>query len=202
MGKKGDFPCSKFLASQKIIMRNDEPKPAARYYSFHFPVERREDSQQSSPYIEFLVTDSVGLEGGMMETPEWRRFEEVVVGHRPLRTLADRGPSGQSVPEAAAAKQLREALALNGKPVVFLHGHDHVMQHFVENDKPLYHFGNGVGGMGLHPLKRCSNCTEFKWGESAHGFAVHELSESSINVHFVDINQQVRHSERIPYFTA
>ena len=83
--------------------------------------------------------------------------------------------------------------------VVFLHGHDHVMQHFLENDKPLYHFGNGVGGMGLHPFKQCSNCSEFKWGESAYGFAVHEVGNLSMKVHFVDVTQQVRHSVEIPF---
>lgn len=227
---------------------------------------------------------------------------QVVVGHRPLRSLADRGTSTASPPEAAAAKKLKEMLAKE-KPVprmgqitshcsgiawklglvffwgksfnvmilvfcffeflqtgscdwkrvraamgvkliwqvlpglvvqefqncgaieiwrlnhfwkqqgsrveqilfadlakvVFLHGHDHVMQHFLENDKPLYHFGNGVGGMGLHPFKQCSNCSEFKWGESAYGFAVHEVGNLSMKVHFVDVTQQVRHSVEIPF---
>ena len=85
---------------------------------------------------------------------------------------------------------------------VYLHGHDHVMQHFVESDKPLYHFGNGVGGMGKHPLQRCDNCTEFKWGTSAYGFAVHEIGDTSMIVHFVDATtQQVSHSVEVPFHT-
>lgn len=41
---------------------------------------------------------------------------QVVVGHRPLRSLADRGTSTASPPEAAAAKKLKEMLAKE-KPV-------------------------------------------------------------------------------------
>ena len=40
----------------------------------------------------------------------------MVVGHRPLRSLADRGASAASPPEAAAAKKLKEMLAKE-KPV-------------------------------------------------------------------------------------
>lgn len=40
-----------------------------RYYSFQYPVGKK--------HMEFLITDSVGLEGGMLEeAPEGRRFEE------------------------------------------------------------------------------------------------------------------------------
>jgi len=209
-----------------LLWQNEKWQLPSPYYSFQYPVGKK--------HMEFLITDSVGLEGGMLEeAPEGRRFEEdltdefagleagkrqwewirqhsdsygespdavlqVVVGHRPLRSLADRGTSTASPPEAAAAKKLKEMLAKE-KPVVFLHGHDHVMQHFLENDKPLYHFGNGVGGMGLHPFKQCSNCSEFKWGESAYGFAVHEVGNLSMKVHFVDVTQQVRHSVEIPF---
>lgn len=214
--------------SAMLLWQNDKWQLPSPYYSFQFPV--------GPKHLEFLITDSVGLEGGMLdEAPEGRRFEEdltdqfagleagkrqwewiekhsasygespnavlqVVVGHRPIRSLASRGPGPSATPpEQAAAQKLKESLAMKGKPVVFLHGHDHVMQHFLEKDKPLYHFGNGVGGMGLHPFKQCSNCTEFKWVESAYGFAVHEVGDLSMNVHFVDINQKVRHSVEVPF---
>lgn len=214
--------------SAMLLWQNDKWQLPSPYYSFQFPVGEK--------HLEFLITDSVGLEGGMLdEAPEGRRFEEdltdqfagleagkrqwewiekhsasygespnavlqVVVGHRLIRSLASRGPGPSATPpEQAAAQKLKESLAMKGKPVVFLHGHDHVMQHFLEKDKPLYHFGNGVGGMGLHPFKQCSNCTEFKWGESAYGFAVHEVGDLSMNVHFVDINQKVRHSVEVPF---
>lgn len=86
------------------------------------------------------------------------------------------------------------------REVAYLHGHDHVMQHFREVDKPLYHFGNGAGGMGIHPLQECANCTEFKWGASAFGFAVHEVGDSSMVVHFMDAKTlQVSHSVEIPF---
>ena len=40
-----------------------------RYYSFQFPVGEK--------HLEFLITDSVGLEGGVLdEAPKGRRFEE------------------------------------------------------------------------------------------------------------------------------
>jgi len=125
---------------------------------------------------------------------------QVVVGHRPIRSLADRGKYGSAPPEAAVAEALKAALLKASKPVVYLHGHDHVMQHFRESGQEVHHLGNGVGGMGLHPLKNCSNCSEFQWGTSAHGFAVHELAKNFLATHFVDaITQQVLHTVTIPF---
>ena len=84
--------------------------------------------------------------------------------------------------------------------VVYLHGHDHVMQHFRESEQEVHHIGNGVGGMGLHPLKNCSDCSEFQWGTSAHGFAVHELAKDFLATHFVDATtRQVLHTVVIPF---
>ena len=142
------------------------------------------------------------------------------MGHRPIRSLADRGKYGSWPPEAAAAEALKAALLTASTPaprqrlvrdpcakllpesseVVYLHGHDHVMQHFQESEKEVHHLGNGVGGMGLHPLKKCSNCSEFQWGTSAHGFAVHELAKDFLATHFVDaMTQQVLHSVVVPF---
>lgn len=73
------------------------------------------------------------------------------------------------------------------------------MQHFREADAPLYHFGNGVGGMGLHPLAECTNCSEFLWGTSSYGFMVHEIGESSMNNYFIDAGQRVLHSVEVPF---
>jgi len=122
---------------------------------------------------------------------------QVVVGHRPIRSLANRGKHGSAPPEAAAAEALKEQLLKVHTPVVYLHGHDHVMQHF--HDRNVHHIGNGAGGMGLHPLKNSSD-TEFKWGTSAHGFAVHEVGPESLVTHFVDAStQKVLHSVVVPF---
>ncbi|CAE7555499.1 Acp5 [Symbiodinium pilosum] len=205
--------------------RNPRWRLPAPYYSFRLPIGQKE--------VRFIIVDSVGLEGGMLEhTPKGRRFEQdlseefaggkageaqwswlseslanadgsslqVVVGHRPIRSLADRGKHGAAPPEAAAAEALKEALLKAPQPVLYLHGHDHVMQHFRESEHEVHHLGNGVGGMGLHPLKNCSNCSEFQWGTSAHGFAVHELAKDFLATHFVDAEtHEVLHSVVIPF---
>lgn len=122
---------------------------------------------------------------------------QVVVGHRPIRSLAYRGPQGTAAVERRVAERLRSSLA-TGRPVVYLHGHDHVMQHF--RDGPLYHFGNGVGGMVLHPLAACrEDCEAFRWGASEHGFLVHELGPEEMTLHFVDRGGRVRHSVAVPF---
>ncbi|CAK9037267.1 unnamed protein product [Durusdinium trenchii] len=214
--------------SALLLWQHKQWKLPAPYYSFRFPVGKK--------HIEFVIVDSVGLEGGVLDqAPKGRRFEQdltdefagpaagqrqwqwlsertaaygessdtllqVVAGHRPIRSLAYRHGSPPSPPELVVAKRLLESLASGEKPVAYLHGHDHVMQHFREVDKPLYHFGNGAGGMGIHPLQECANCTEFKWGASAFGFAVHEVGDSSMVVHFMDAKTlQVSHSVEIPF---
>ena len=42
------------------------------------------------------------------------------MGHRPIRSLASRGPGpSSSAPEAAAAEKLKEVLASKGKPATW-----------------------------------------------------------------------------------
>ena len=51
------------------------------------------------------------------------RTSEVVVGHRPIRSLASRGPGPSATPpEQAAAQKLKESLAMKGKPVTWTAG--------------------------------------------------------------------------------
>ena len=191
-------------------------------------------------HVEFLVLDSVGLEGGFPDDLAGRRFSEasgavsgrfwapeelseafagpaagqrqwewlaerlaagseallqVVVGHRPIRTVAYRGPQGSSSVEKQVAERLRSSLTASKRPVVYLHGHDHVMQHF--RDDQLYHFGNGVGGMVLHELRPEGEA--FRWGAAQHGFLVHELGLEDMTLHFVDHLGHVRHSVAVPF---
>lgn len=51
------------------------------------------------------------------------KSSEVVVGHRPIRSLASRGPGpSATLPEQAAAQKLKESLAMKGKPVTWTSG--------------------------------------------------------------------------------
>ena len=111
-----------------------------------------------------------------------------------------RSNSVHSNKKTSGVQESHEQNALNPTEVLYLHGHDHVMQHFRESEHEVHHLGNGVGGMGLHPLKNCSNCSEFQWGTSAHGFAVHELAKDFLATHFVDAEtHEVLHSVVIPF---
>jgi len=113
---------------------------------------------------------------------------QIVVGHRPVFSLADRA---RTEAERSVERRLLDLLrskATPSMPLLYLHGHDHVMQHFSELGGLLQHIGNGVGGMGLHAFVKGSRGSgSYRWGsEGKHGFIVHEVGSESMASHFID----------------
>ena len=77
---------------------------AARYYTFQLPAGKRE--------VKFLVVDSVGLEGGMLEhTPKGRRFEKAGSnpGERESESLASPRTKGLACDSLMRRKPFRAA---------------------------------------------------------------------------------------------
>lgn len=103
--------------------------------------------------------------------PTNRSPRQVVVGHRPLRSLADRGTSTASPPEAAAAKKLKEMLAKE-KPVPWM-GQitSHCSGFFFGNWKLLFADFPGGGGWGLF----------FFWGKSFNVMIIIVLFQNFAN---------------------
>mmetsp|Transcript_40762 Transcript_40762/g.89087 ORF Transcript_40762/g.89087 Transcript_40762/m.89087 type:complete len:395 (+) Transcript_40762:51-1235(+) len=199
------------------------------------------------PRVDFLVTDSVGLEGSVTESAaDFRRFAEdyseefagraagdaqwkwlekelleasassvddagdgagkspglrVVIGHRPIVSAARRG---RTPLEGRTSTRLRAVLARARRsgPLLYLSGHDHVMQHLKGKEDGIEFIGNGVGSFAHHPLEDSHELPgEFKWGsDNSYGFMVHEVNASGMTTYFVDAgNHAVVHATRIAF---
>ena len=95
-----------------------------------------------------------------------------------------------------------------GRPLVYLGGHDHSVQHIEARGKhgsSVHFFVNGAGGYDLHDLDpRCSPGVSAAClpahGEFAvhaasgafHGFAVHEVRQHRFDTFFVDASGEGR----------
>lgn len=176
-----------------------------RSFEFHLADSGSGSDGGETRDVKFIVTDSVGLEGGSLSAGE-RRFAAkldaslagptaarrqwawleaelhaalpatlasagddahppalaVVVGHRPILSLAARPRTG---PELHCGERLA-ALLTASPAALYITGHDHTMQHFVlrstggspaspSNSTAAHNLHcvvNGVGGFNLHPL--------------------------------------------------
>lgn len=125
------------------------------------------------------------LETQLRGLPHHQPALRVLVAHRPVLSNVERG---RSEAERMVENRLRQLLIDSSQraPVLFLSGHDHAMQYFVEESELVHYVGNGVGGMELHPLSKKST-PEFRWGSSLDfGFIIHEVGPGYMNLHFVE----------------
>lgn len=214
------------MYSQRSI-RWEFPAP---YYEFEVPV------PGTTGHIQVVVTDSIGLEGGVSpDVSSTRRFLEdyteefagadaaakqwewlentlglgssvgstpvfrLVIGHRPVFSTVNRGRTSA---EREVEFRLRDLLvrARETAPVMFMNGHDHAMQVFVEDER-LHYVVNGVGGMVHHPFKSegVRGINHLTWARSElYGFVVHEVKADSMVLHFVDAGtKEVVHSHEV-----
>lgn len=193
--------------------------------------------------LQFVMTDSVGLEGTAPEPIlQKRRFRKdldpaftgptiaaeqwnwlsnilegngtspsealpdlwVVVCHRPVLSAVNRS---RTPAEGEVATKLQELLraASRRSSVLFLNGHDHAFQHFVDVKSPggsLHYVGNGVGGMGAHSFSRevaQKLSPELRWKASeVYGFVVHEVGPDVVSQYFVDSGGTVLYTAALP----
>ncbi|KAG6541687.1 hypothetical protein Mapa_016952 [Marchantia paleacea] len=153
--------------------------------------------------LDLIMTDSIGLEGVLVNESETRRFENdynmtlagaeagqrqlewltevlanskadwrIVVGHRPLQSVADR----TRFPVEDRLRDLLSPLFVKYGVHVYMHGHDHVGQHLM--DKGVVYVGNGVGGFGTHPAHSTNNTVWFR--NDYMGFIVHKVTPSQM----------------------
>jgi len=146
-------------------------------------------------FIEDYTDAHVGAEAGHRH---WEWLEQtlssegpalrIVVAHRPVVSLVHRSRRASELQvEDRLTKLLTNASGIS--PVIYMHGHDHAMQHWKDLRAPVTHFGNGAGGMGIHPFLPSNYETqrgaEVQWVEQEYGFAIHELGPSDLTTYFV-----------------
>mmetsp|Transcript_10817 Transcript_10817/g.26454 ORF Transcript_10817/g.26454 Transcript_10817/m.26454 type:complete len:418 (-) Transcript_10817:274-1527(-) len=198
---------------------NPESMPAD-YFRLPAPYYHRRYKIEGGKILHLVVTDSVALEGAVGEMHErrfskkiskeyagapaarrhwlWleRIFQKIndsiepkivtVVGHRPVFSAAQRR---RTAAEVLVSRRLHTLLSQMGVDL-YIHGHDHVMQHIVK-DRVQY-IGNGVGGFDLHKFdpkkpwpEELVSPEDVKWGTPlGHGFAVHEVTSSGMQISF------------------
>lgn len=130
----------------------------------------------------------------------------LVVGHRPVLSACTRG---RVKAEVAAAERLRMLLrkhACPERPIVYIHGHDHVMQHLREDDGSIHYISNGVGGFKLHGVPEPGSAwapRQLQWGTGRfHGFIVHEMTRDAMTMYFIEAGSgRVHRSVTVPWAT-
>jgi len=109
----------------------------------------------------------------------------IVVGHRPIVSAANR--SSTAAEQVVAARLRRLLLEASGcGRILYLSGHDHIMQHLSEEKGKLHYVGAGTGGFQRHRIVH-PRPAELSWAaDHTNGFVVHEMSDNAMVLRFID----------------
>ena len=149
----------------------------------------------------------------------------LVVGHRPILSLAARS---RTEPELAVGARLEALLQAEYAANLYIGGHDHTMQHFKleqssQRKTALHAIVNGVGGFNLHPFapavahdgiaeagrrpyasaasrsmtKRARAALRWRQAET-FGFILHEMTPDGMDLHFIGVEGKVLYTTTVP----
>jgi hypothetical protein len=174
-------------------------------------------SKDGQHTLDIIFTDSVGLEGAILQVGETRRFQEdynetfagAEAGHTQMQWLeqvlnqstADWKICVGHRPLFSCAHRSRmpveERLHEKLMPMfqkygldVYLHGHDHIGQHSVRGG--IVHIGNGVGGFDTHSASADQETVWFN--NTYHGFILHHVTATKLEFRFMDEHGSLLHT--------
>eukprot|EP00898_Chlorokybus_atmophyticus_P007491 jgi/Chlat1/7743/Chrsp66S07219 len=212
----GDHDHCGNVSAQILYTKQSRWTLPAAYYSSNFTL-------PAGQVVQLIVTDSVGLEGGVangmvrrFETfldpqfagfeagqKQWQWLEQtlrestadwvIVAGHRPVYSGGQRKRTAAEGLYSAAL----QVLFAKYKVDLYICGHDHTAQHLRNrHDRGTHYIVNGIGGYTLHEVQPV-NQTLYLARNRFFGFMTHTITKTHMDCTFLDEFGRQQHRIRI-----